>query len=518
MGYPTGLYDKSLLARWNQHRMVTQGILCNGISIKVSSESTEIESVIEKPKNYENYTYEQHKLDQASQRKEGKHCPRWLTDDVEKMYLMPACSPAHEYICKRLDFSLHYQVKSSEKALFETALDSMKDKESCPEIVRVNDVMEKTENTTFKDEFLKATTNVPPEEVPWDSIGEAIAYLLKNECKTDEARGNISKDFGFTGDHNPDLKRNDSELRGLSCPNVHAGTFDPKLPWVKDLFCYLSKRLTKLSEDFIDDLYGNNKRTVRDRLRHKLFASKIAEENCLDAIRIALTTADVCAKDHGDIGNDASDPRYTPSGVVSFHVEIDGKLYRFAIIGYMKRSVADCLDRIEKHCDLIDDIEDFYTNVVKMQESECGPVNLIIPVTQDMPEKKVIEPSLDKFASLYSGLASGAENVLTQHFSDIPFCKQLKYACAVAIPCNFSNYPEDYWYLCELVRKDEYYLSELIQSIPREHMGDIQTCMTKCSVKNMEPLQLLNNLTIAICWIKKKTNLKQQTSSHATSY
>ena len=175
-------------------------------------------------------------------------------------------------------------------------------------------------------------------------------------------------------------------------------------------------------------------------------------------IRIALTTADVCAKDHGDIGNDASDPRYTPSGVVSFHVEIDGKLYRFAIIGYMKRSVADCIDRIEKHCDLIDDIEKFYVDVVKKEEAEYGPLNLIIPDTEDMPEKKVIEPSLDKFISLYSGLASGAEKILTKYYGKTEFYKQLKYACAVAIPCNFSNYPEDYWHLCDLIHKDEYYL------------------------------------------------------------
>ena len=142
MGYPTRLYEKSLLARWNNHRMVTQGTTSNGITLKISTKSTEIESVIEKPRDYENYKYEQHKLDQAIKRKEGKHCPRWLTDDVEKMYLMPACSPAHEYICKRLDFSVHYQVKPSEKATFEAALDSIKNKESCPDIVCVNDLLE----------------------------------------------------------------------------------------------------------------------------------------------------------------------------------------------------------------------------------------------------------------------------------------------------------------------------------------------------------------------------------------
>ena len=84
--------------------------------------------------------------------------------------------------------------------------------------------------------------------MPGDSICKAINFLLK-ECKQDKTRDNISKDFGFTGDHNPDLKRKDPELRGLCCPNVHARTFDPKLPWIKDLFCYVSKRLIKLSDN-----------------------------------------------------------------------------------------------------------------------------------------------------------------------------------------------------------------------------------------------------------------------------
>jgi hypothetical protein len=231
-------------------------------------------------------------------------------------------------------------------------------------------------------------------------------------------------------------------------------------------------------------------------------------------MRIALTKVDCCTNDHGDTGNDASDPRYTPSGVVSLHVYVNDVLYRFAMIGYMKRSIATCLDRIEKHSDLIDAVISFYHSFAAKEACNGDPRNLIIPDTDDMPEKNVFNPGLDKMASLYSGFASGVLKVMAKHFSDAQFPMDLKYACAFAIPVNYSNYPEDYWYLCKCISEDNngYFLSNFVQSIPSKIKGKLKTEEKDLKISNMSPLQLLRYLSIAVWGIKdavkeKKMNL-----------
>jgi hypothetical protein len=493
-----------LLDDWKSHRIVIHGQIIGNHTWKVVLNSLRILSVIEKPVSFENYKYEQKKLEQMTSRREGNPCPRWCTCDVEKMYIMPACAPAHEYICKRLDYAIHYQVGPSERLQFEDALNKLETMVEKPKVIRIDD--------EYKDEFMIATNKVGVDEIPaevWDAIGQAIGFLLDNN-KEDELRGNISKDFGFTGDVNHTRSKSNLEMRGLSAPNLHGGTME--YPWVKILFCFLSKRLIKLANEnnFLDDLYGHEQKLERDKLRHSLFASQIHKENYLDSMRIALNKEDVCTKDHGDVQNDASDPRYAASGAVSIQVLVNNERYRFVKVGYMKRAVASCIDRIEKHGPLIDDVVDFYRQHAKLEPSNTDVENVIIPNTDKSPEKRCFNPCLDKFATLYSGFASGALLILNTYYGNLGFSDKLKFACAVTIATNYSNYPEDYWYLCKAISQDEYFLSQFVSSTPTDYKKQLEINEGRFLVSEMSPVELLSYLTAALWKIKSSDKDGQQ--------
>jgi hypothetical protein len=496
--------DLSLLNQWMEHRIVTEGQSQGTHVWKVMLKPLRILSVIEKPVSFEDYKYEKRKLEQASSRKEGMPCPRWCTNDVEKLYIMPACAPAHEYICKRLDYGIHYQVGPSERLQFENALNIVGDMKNKPNIIRIND--------KYQDNYLVATNEIGPDEIcgeVWDAIGEAINYLLDSN-KRDEFRGNISKDFGFTGDVNHIRSASNPDMKGLSGPNLHEGTL--KYPWVKVLFRFLSKRLIKLAEktNFEEDLYGHKQRSNRDKLRHKLFSSRIDEENFLDSMRIALNKENVCTTDHGDLQNDASDPRYAISGVESIHILINNEEHRMALVGYMKRSVAGFMDKIEKHSCLIDDLVEYYQQHAAIEPTNCDPEYLIVPNTDEGTEKQIFNPCLDKFATLYSGLASGALLVLNTYYANLEFLDTLKYACAVAVATNYSNFPEDYWYLCKAVSKDERFLCQFVMSAPAEEKRQLEIKDEIFLMSEMEPIQLLSYLTAALWRIKSSSNDGQE--------
>ena len=441
-----------------------------------------VRSVIEVPWDFSEYEYRQSKLSESDLRKEGKACPRW-TADTKTIYVFDF-DVRQEYLTKRLDLAIHYQIAEDDWPNFKKAMQALdtsrkksptssrvptvkfitRDSRATLPGAAITRVPSRGESFTFEDDFLKINYS-PQYPLPKKALEQAIKALGKKVSE----RGNLARDFGETGTRNQLRKK---EWMGLAGPNQHK---DSNLPWVKELFQFTSARFKAMAGGgFCPDIMGTEKPDRRTKKRWRMFAKRYGKDNILESIRIAVTDASVVASDHGDRDNDDTEERYMPSGAISFHFQDDdGKVWRFAIIGYMKKSVAAFLDKLELYGDLIGEISQYYrANLKEHEEDRTAPKKMLFPPskgTGDAPQLvRTMEPCLDKIAGLYSSYDSAIIRLIQKYMvpklpdSRVFSMYWLRWMTAIVICTSFSHCPAHFWYLCLGIEKDEKYLCEVL--------------------------------------------------------
>jgi len=174
-----------------------------------------VRSVIEVPWDFSEYEYRQSKLSESDLRKEGKSCPRW-TADTKTIYVFDF-DVRQEYLTKRLDLAIHYQIAEDDWPNFKKAMQALdtsrkksptssrvptvkfitRDSRATLPGAAITRVPSRGESFTFEDDFLKINYS-PQYPLPKKALEQAIKALGKKVSE----RGNLARDFGETGTRN----------------------------------------------------------------------------------------------------------------------------------------------------------------------------------------------------------------------------------------------------------------------------------------------------------------------------
>ena len=440
------------------------------------------------PSDFSKYELPQSRINEYTLRKKGQHCPRWL--ETETIYVFDFAIN-QEYLVKRLDLAIHYQVQpGSEWENFKKAVKDVKAKHptKAPVIKYITkselsdfdsaDLIERilpgAKKAEFCDDFLKVNFD-PVRKLPLEALKQAVKSLGSKPSE----RGNIAKDFGFTGTRNQVRSKGHY---GLAIPNLHRGSDEP---WVKDIFEFASARFLELaSGGFVPDLCATENPTAYEQRRHNLFARRFGENNILEAMRICIVDESATTIDHGDRDNDDRDERYMATGAIAVHLfNDDDDCFRLGIIGYMKKAASIAMEKEEKYGPLIKEIAQYYETSLKRDEAErTNPENMLIkpvnplqstrsgmsapaPGSEPRLLKKTCDPCLDKLAGLNSVGASAALLLITKYMpSGVELSLAwIRWIVAICMCFCYSNKPDHFWFLCYFLERDKNFLCALLK-------------------------------------------------------
>jgi hypothetical protein len=182
--------------------------------------------------------------------------------------------------------------------------------------------------------------------IPWKSIANTLykeTILPGVIAETSETivpvpppkRQQYHKDVGFTSGRSVTGK---DEL-GVILPVVKQTDADHRVA--------MAGLGTLLKSHIFEDLKETVYFDALNLERTSKFAGKLAPNNILEALRSALSNAQHPCGCHEDAHNDLH-PRFSPVITVSIFLEINGIVYRLALIGYSRRSIREYYERRNK--------------------------------------------------------------------------------------------------------------------------------------------------------------------------
>ncbi len=179
--------------------------------------------------------------------------------------------------------------------------------------------------------------------IPWKSIAKTLYKDTIVPAVTEETvdpipvpkRQQFHKDVGYTSGKCVIAK---DEL-GVNLPILKPIDDDHRAAMVA-----LSSLLkSHVFQDLKDTVYFD----ALNLERMSSFAGKLDPNNILEALRSALSNVQHPCGCHDDTHND-SHPRFSPVITVSVFLEIDGVVYRLALIGYSRKAIREYYERRNK--------------------------------------------------------------------------------------------------------------------------------------------------------------------------